>query len=187
MLQDYGHLLHFFENWFTNELSGVLVPLHSASTCILWNQTNTEIQFSVIHINALRDGWQLAAWSFNFWYMNVGKNYTASQRLSKIISFESLLDIFVCYQATLTFVAFSIDFPTVWLVGEPAGSQVHPLHGVSRADWADPQGDRSVAASTQRRLCLLLSYRLGHFHTTCRYFTFLSPTLCFTLLAVETA
>lgn len=69
----------------------------------------------------------------------------------------------------------------VWLAGEPAGSQVHPLHGVSWADRADPQGDRSVIASTQRRLCLLLSDWLGHFHTTCRYFTFLSPTLCLTL------
>lgn len=45
--------------------------------------------------------------------MNVGENDTASQQLSKTMSFESLLDIFVCYLVTVTFVEFSIDFPTV--------------------------------------------------------------------------
>lgn len=46
---------------------------------------------------------------------------------------------------------------------------MHPLNGVSWADGADPQGDCSLATSTQRRLRLLLPHWPGHLHPACRY------------------
>lgn len=124
--------------------------------------------------------------SLNFQWMNLGKNYTTFEQLSIIISFEALLEFLVSQLSCNTDICriFHWLHNCLRLVGEPAGSKVHPLHGVSWADWADPQGDRSVIASTQGRLCLLLSDWLGHFHTTCRYPTFQSQALYFTLKAV---
>lgn len=55
--------------------------------------------------------------------------------------------------------------------GEPAGSEVHPLHGVSRTDGADPEGDCSFPSSTQRGLYLLLPHWFGHLHSARRYST----------------
>lgn len=45
---------------------------------------------------------------------------------------------------------------------------MHPLHGVSRGDGADPQGDRRLAAPAQRRLRLLLPDGPAHLHAARR-------------------
>lgn len=68
----------------------------------------------------------------------------------------------------------SLD-PLPSLAGVPAGAQVHPGHGVSRADGADPPRGGRLAAPAQGRLHLLLSHRPGDLHPAGRSACFSFP------------
>lgn len=59
---------------------------------------------------------------------------------------------------------FAFPFPIILFAGVPAGGQMHPSHGVSWADRANPPWGGGLSSPAQRRLHLLFPHRPGHLH-----------------------